>query len=133
MTTFRLNGADAGAVARGFTAPSDAFFPDPAKEAQALYYASGSRFSSARAADQEMAPGGRWGMADSIRAGVSSADVFANAADAGGRCPARVPGPGAGQRLAARRPGPGRAARPRSGWRRGQTVANPGQMARGAT
>jgi len=83
MTTFRLNGADAGAITRGFSALSDAFFPDPAREAQALYYASGARHNSARAADQELSTGGRQSMADSIRAGASAADVFANAALAG--------------------------------------------------
>lgn len=83
MTTFRLNGADAGAITRGFSAWSDAFFPDPAREAQALYYGTGARYNSARAADQEMATGGRRDMAESIRAGASSADVFANAALAG--------------------------------------------------
>lgn len=83
MTMFRINGADGGAIARGFDSLASAFFPDPAREAQALYYASGSRHNSARAADQEIATRGRQDMAAGIRSGAPSADVHAGAVLAG--------------------------------------------------
>lgn len=70
MTTFRINGADAGAITRGIGALSDAFFPNPGREAQARFYASGARHNAARAADQELVTSGRRDMAASVRAGA---------------------------------------------------------------